>query len=70
IEDETITEVEHHEEDGAWAFHIVGHGEGTTTIRVKILHDDHADFVSRPIEIRVTVGGPGEEHDEDDDHEG
>lgn len=65
IADETIAEVEHHEEDGKWAFHIVGHAAGDTTIRLKILHDDHADFVSRPIEIHVTEGGPGEAHDDE-----
>ena len=67
IADEAIAEVEHHEEDGAWAFHIVGHAAGETTIRIKITHDDHADFVSRPIDIHVTEGGPGEAHD---DHDG
>lgn len=64
IADESIAEIEHHEEDGKWAFHIVGHAAGETTIRLKIMHDDHADFVSRPLEIHVTEGGPGEEHSE------
>ncbi len=67
IADETIAAVEHHEEDGAWAFHIVGHAAGETTIRIKINHGDHADFVSREIEIHVTEGGPGEEHHDHDD---
>jgi hypothetical protein len=66
IADESIAEIEWHEEDGKWAFHVVGHAAGETTIRLKIMHDDHADFVSRPLEIHVTEGGPGEEHDEHD----
>jgi hypothetical protein len=65
IADESIAEVEHHEEDGKWAFHILGHAAGETTISLKILHDDHADFVSRPIEIHVTEGGPGEAHSDE-----
>lgn len=69
IADESIAEVEHHAEDSAWAFHIVGLEEGQTTIRIKINHGDHADFVSQEIEIHVSEDGPGEEHDEHDDHD-
>ena len=69
IANETIAEVEQHEKDGPWAFHIVGIGEGETTIVLKILHDDHADFVSKPIEIHVEEGGPGEDPDQDHDHD-
>ena len=70
IEDGEIAEVVHHEEDGKWNFHIVGKEEGTTTIRIKLNHNDHADFVSLPIEIQVTHDGPGEEVEgEDHDHE-
>ena len=73
IADESIAEVEHHEEDGAWAFHIVGLEEGQTTIRIKINHGDHPDFTSPEIEIHVEEGGPGSEDshaDEDHDEEG
>ena len=70
IGDDTIADVEQHDEDGAWAFHIVGLEEGETTLVLKILHSGHADFVSKEIEIHVEEGGPGEEHDHDDeDHE-
>ena len=70
IADPEIAEVVHHEEDGKWRFHIVGKEEGTTTIRVKLNHNDHADFVSLPIEIEVIHDGPGEEVEEgDQDHE-
>ena len=66
IADGSIAEVEYHAEDGAWAFHIVGVTEGKTTMKLKIMHEGHADFVSRDIEIHVTEGGPGEEHDHDE----
>lgn len=69
IADESIAEVEHHAEDGAWAFHIVGVEEGQTTIVIKINHGDHADFVSKEIEIHVEEGGPGSEASHDDDHD-
>ena len=66
IADESIAEIEQHEEDGAWAFHVAGLTEGQTTLTLKLNHEGHADFVSLPIEIHVEEGGPGEEHD----HEG
>ena len=69
IGDETIAEVEQHEMDGAWAFHIVGLAEGETTLVLKILHAGHADFVSKEIEIHVEEGGPGEDPDQDHDHD-
>ena len=59
IADESIAEVEHHAQDSAWGFHIVGLAEGQTTIRIKINHGSHDDFVSPEIEIRVAEGGPG-----------
>ena len=65
IADETVAKVDWHPEDGAWAFHIVGVADGKTTIRLKINHEGHADFVSMPIEIHVSDDGPGEEHDHD-----
>ena len=73
IGDESIAEVEHHEEDGPWAFHIAGLEEGQTTLVIKLNHNDHADFVSKDIEIHVEEGGPGSEDshaDEDNDEEG
>ena len=73
IGDESIAEVEHHEEDGPWSFHIAGLEEGETTLVIKLNHNDHADFVSKDIEIHVEEGGPGSEDshaDEDHDEEG
>jgi len=66
IADESIAEIEQHEEDGAWAFHVAGLTEGQTILTLKLNHEGHADFVSLPIEIHVEEGGPGEDHD----HEG
>ena len=69
IADAKIAEVEYHAEDGAWAFHIIGLEEGQTTIKIKLNHEGHADFVSKEIEIHVDEGGPGEEHEDHDDEE-
>ena len=66
VTDSAIAEVEWHEEDGLWAFHIIGESVGETTMTIKINHGGHSDFVSLPFEIHVTEGGPGEDHD----HEG
>ena len=66
VTDTSVAEFEWHEEDGAWAFHIIGESVGETTMTIKINHGGHSDFVSLPFEIHVTEGGPGEDHD----HEG
>lgn len=36
-----------------WNFTIKGLSVGTTSIRVSLFHDDHADFVSAPIYVAV-----------------
>jgi hypothetical protein len=54
IEHADIAEMEQHAEDGLWRFHIIGKTAGTTSMEVKIIHEDHADFVSLPIPIQVT----------------
>jgi len=53
IDDENILEVEQHEEDGKWAFHLKGSGAGETDIRFSLFHVDHADFTSLPFEVHV-----------------
>ena len=58
IADESIAEVEYHADNNAWAFHIIGLAEGQTTIRIKVNHEGHADFVSPEIEIHVEENGP------------
>ena len=67
IADDSIAEMEHHAEDGAWSFHIVGVEEGQTSIVIKLNHEGHADFVSKEIPIHVEEDGPGEDHDEEHD---
>ena len=67
VTDSAIAEVEWHEEDGLWAFHVIGEGLGETTMVIKLNHNGHSDFVSLPFEIHVTADGPGEDHDHDDE---
>lgn len=61
IGDEAVTEVEQHEEDGAWSFHLVGTGIGETDIRFELFHNDHADFTSLPFEVHVEEAVSGME---------
>ena len=56
IGDESIATVDQH---GDYEIHIVGLKNGKTTIRLKIMHEGHADFVSSEIEINVSEDGPG-----------
>jgi hypothetical protein len=53
IDDENVLEVEQHEEDGKWAFHLKGVGAGESEIRFSLFHVDHADFTSLPFEVHV-----------------
>lgn len=55
IADTTVVSIwQHPDEEGGWDFHLRGKTLGTTTIRFKILHGDHADFTSQPIPAVVT----------------
>lgn len=53
IDDEDVLEVEQHEKDGKWAFHLKGAGAGETEIRFSLFHVDHADFTSQAFEVHV-----------------
>ncbi|MCB0289999.1 MAG: hypothetical protein KDH97_07050 [Calditrichaeota bacterium] len=56
IEDDNIASiVQHAGED--WAFHVKGESHGHTDLTISILHGDHADFESAPIEIHVAEPG-------------
>lgn len=44
IEDENIAQVERHNEDGRWSFHMHGESAGVTKIQLMLLHGDHADL--------------------------
>lgn len=48
-----IADVERHESDGKWNFHIAGKTEGQTSIKIQLLHNDHPDFTSKEIPIHV-----------------
>lgn len=65
IADEAIAEIEQHDEDGLWAFHVAGLTEGETALVIKLNHNGHADFVAKGIAIHVTEDGPGEVHDDE-----
>lgn len=62
-----IAEIEWHVEDGLWSFHVIGESVGETNMVIKLNHNGHSDFVSLPFEIHVTEGGPGEEHEHEDE---
>ncbi len=46
-------DIEQHDEDGRWSFHIVGKAAGETTVEFQLMHGDHSDFSTDPIEIHV-----------------
>lgn len=51
-----IADVEQHADDGKWNFHIAGKKEGSTSIKIQLFHNDHADFTSKEIPIHVEKG--------------
>jgi|SRR6056297_1374868 len=56
-----IVEVEQHEEDGAWAFHLVGLSAGESDVQFELFHNDHADFTSSAFEVHVEQAVSGME---------
>jgi hypothetical protein len=52
VADTTVAEPETHQGED-WEFHIKGKIIGQTTLEISIFHNDHPDFVSRPIPIMV-----------------
>ena len=55
VDPEGIVEVEQHEEDGKWSFHLHGETEGQTTLTLQLLHGTHSDF-TREISVSVRAG--------------
>jgi hypothetical protein len=53
ISNEDALEVEQHEEDGAWQFHLVGKNVGSSEIQFSLMHNDHSDFTSSPFVVEV-----------------
>jgi hypothetical protein len=39
-----------------WTLRVRGLSEGTTTLRIRLWHGDHADFTSQPIPVHVIAG--------------
>jgi len=53
IDNENVVEVEQHEEDGAWEFHLVGLSAGESDVQFELFHNDHSDFTSSIFEVHV-----------------
>lgn len=53
VENEDVLEVEQHEEDGAWSFHLAGLSAGESEVNFELYHNDHADFTSLPFVVHV-----------------
>ena len=53
ITNEDALEVEQHEEDGAWQFHLVGKNTGSSEIQFILMHNDHSDFTSSAFVVEV-----------------
>src|ERR1700754_3159143 len=56
VSDTSIADVEQHDDDGKWNFHITGKKEGETKIKIMLFHHDHADFTSKEVAIHVAPG--------------
>jgi hypothetical protein len=52
VADTTIARL-HPDAGNVMGFHLEGRNAGTTTVRIRLWHNDHADFTSLPIEIVV-----------------
>jgi len=44
--------------ESRWAVDVMGKNEGTTQIRLRLMHDSHSHFALEPIPIRVTAPQP------------
>lgn len=53
IDNEDVLEVEQHEEDGPWSFHLAGIGAGETHVEFELWHNNHSDFTSSPFEVHI-----------------
>lgn len=54
-----IADIVQYQIDGRWGFRIKGFQAGNTVFIFKVLHGDHADFVSLDIPVTVTSDGGG-----------
>lgn len=51
--DTAVADVEQHDEDGKWSFHIHGEAQGNTSVVFQLFHDGHSDFDTQPIPVTV-----------------
>ncbi len=51
--DTAVANVEQHDEDGKWSFHIHGEAQGNTSVVFQLFHDGHSDFDTQPIPVTV-----------------
>jgi len=56
VEDESIAEWE---DEGDFAGHLHGKGEGETDVTFTLLHNDHAEFVTKPVHAHVHAHDEG-----------
>lgn len=53
VENEDVLEIEQHDEDGAWSFHLIAKSAGDSHLQFQLWHNDHADFTSLEFEVHV-----------------
>lgn len=53
IGNEDVLDVEQHDEDSAWGFHLVGLNAGESTIVFELWHNDHRDFFTSAVQVEV-----------------
>ena len=54
VENSDIAEIHTHDEEmEEYKFHVEGHEVGQTNIKIIINHNDHKDFESKPIPVKV-----------------
>ena len=53
--DGSVAEVEQHDQDGKWSFHLHGVSAGNTTVRFQLWHDgeNHSDYNTPEIDVVV-----------------
>lgn len=54
LSDSSIFEMIQRSDDGKWRFRVKGLKSGTANVVLKLNHNDHADFRSKPIAISVS----------------
>lgn len=60
IDNESVLEIEQHEEDGAWSFHFVGAGAGEAGVIFELWHNNHTDYQTpEPIKVHVQEAASG-----------